>query len=141
MGKDRAGANGKDIVLKVPVGTQVYEEDGETLLADLTDELRRGIAALARELQRPQQRAADRRRRRASRDRRPGRAARSLVANAPIAWTAAARSDVVGCAASCASLGERVALPRLIGLDRADRAGAHRDRQLARARRARAGSA
>src|SRR5262245_56851797 len=37
MGKDRAGANGKDIVLKVPVGTQVYEEDGETLLADLIE--------------------------------------------------------------------------------------------------------
>jgi GTP-binding protein len=37
MGKDRAGANGKNIVLKVPVGTQVYEEDGETLLADLTE--------------------------------------------------------------------------------------------------------
>ena len=37
MGKDRAGANGKDVVLKVPVGTQVYEEDGETLLADLTE--------------------------------------------------------------------------------------------------------
>ena len=36
MGKDRAGANGKDVVLKVPIGTQVYEEDGETLLADLT---------------------------------------------------------------------------------------------------------
>src|SRR5262249_22549295 len=36
MGKERAGANGKDIVVKVPVGTQVYEEDGETLLADLT---------------------------------------------------------------------------------------------------------
>src|SRR5262249_44594263 len=36
MGKDRAGANGKDVVLKVPVGTQVYEEDGETLLADFT---------------------------------------------------------------------------------------------------------
>jgi len=36
MGKDRAGANGRDAVLKVPVGTQVYEEDGETLLADLT---------------------------------------------------------------------------------------------------------
>jgi GTPase len=34
MGKDRHGANGKDVVLKVPVGTQVYEEDGETLLAD-----------------------------------------------------------------------------------------------------------
>ena len=37
MGKDRAGANGKDVVLKVPVGTQVYEEDGATLLADLTE--------------------------------------------------------------------------------------------------------
>lgn len=37
MGKDRAGANGKDVVLKVPVGTQVSEEDGETLLADLTE--------------------------------------------------------------------------------------------------------
>ncbi|HXZ47295.1 MAG TPA: GTPase ObgE [Pseudolabrys sp.] len=37
MGKDRAGANGKDVVLKVPVGTQVYEEDGETLIADLTE--------------------------------------------------------------------------------------------------------
>jgi len=36
MGKDRHGANGKDKVLKVPIGTQVYEEDGETLLADLT---------------------------------------------------------------------------------------------------------
>ena len=37
MGKDRHGANGADIVLKVPVGTQIYEEDGETLLADLTE--------------------------------------------------------------------------------------------------------
>ena len=36
MGKDRHGANGKNAVLKVPAGTQVYEEDGETLLADLT---------------------------------------------------------------------------------------------------------
>src|SRR5215207_6602376 len=35
MGKDRHGASGADIVLKVPVGTQVLEEDGETLLADL----------------------------------------------------------------------------------------------------------
>ncbi len=37
MGKDRHGANGADIVLKIPVGTQIYEEDGETLLADLTE--------------------------------------------------------------------------------------------------------
>ena len=35
MGKDRHGASGDDVVLKVPVGTQIYEEDGETLLADL----------------------------------------------------------------------------------------------------------
>src|SRR6516165_6489452 len=35
MGKDRHGANGADIVLKLPAGTQIYEEDGETLLADL----------------------------------------------------------------------------------------------------------
>jgi GTPase len=37
MGKDRHGANGADAVLKVPAGTQIYEEDGETLLADLTE--------------------------------------------------------------------------------------------------------
>src|SRR4249920_3793142 len=37
MGKDCAGANGKDVVLKVPIGTQVYEEDGETQIADLTE--------------------------------------------------------------------------------------------------------
>ena len=35
MGKDRHGASGDDIVLKVPVGTQIFDEDGETLLADL----------------------------------------------------------------------------------------------------------
>jgi GTP-binding protein len=35
MGKDRHGANGADKIMKVPVGTQIYEEDGETLLADL----------------------------------------------------------------------------------------------------------
>src|ERR1700754_3861490 len=35
MGKDRHGANGANIVMKVPAGTQIYEEDGETLLADL----------------------------------------------------------------------------------------------------------
>jgi GTP-binding protein len=36
MGKDRHGANGADAVLKVPAGTQIYDEDGVTLLADLT---------------------------------------------------------------------------------------------------------
>jgi GTP-binding protein len=38
MGKDRHGAGGADVVLKVPLGTQIYEEDGETLLADLATE-------------------------------------------------------------------------------------------------------
>jgi GTP-binding protein len=37
MGKDRHGGKGKDAVLKVPVGTQVFEEDNETLIADFTE--------------------------------------------------------------------------------------------------------
>jgi len=37
MGRDRTGAGGEDIVLKLPVGTQILAEDGETLLADLTE--------------------------------------------------------------------------------------------------------
>ena len=36
MGKNRAGAKGPDVILRVPAGTQVYDEDEETLLADLT---------------------------------------------------------------------------------------------------------
>ena len=36
MGKNRAGGRGSDVVLKVPKGTQVFDEDGETLIADLT---------------------------------------------------------------------------------------------------------
>jgi GTP-binding protein len=35
MGRNRHGAAGADVVLKVPVGTQVLEEDKETLIADL----------------------------------------------------------------------------------------------------------
>src|SRR5918994_876096 len=37
MGKDRHGANGKSIVLKVPVGTQIFDEDRETLIHDFTE--------------------------------------------------------------------------------------------------------
>ncbi|MGO9700671.1 MAG: GTPase ObgE [Xanthobacteraceae bacterium] len=37
MGKDRHGANGADAMLKVPVGTQIYEEDGDTLIGDFTE--------------------------------------------------------------------------------------------------------
>jgi GTPase len=35
MGRLRAGASTEDIVLKVPVGTEIYAEDKETLLVDL----------------------------------------------------------------------------------------------------------
>src|SRR6201991_3650802 len=45
MGKDRHGASGDDIVLKVPAGTQVFEEDGETLLADLAEVGQRVVLA------------------------------------------------------------------------------------------------
>ena len=34
-GQDRSGAGSDDVVLKVPVGTQLLAEDKETLLADL----------------------------------------------------------------------------------------------------------
>jgi GTP-binding protein len=36
MGKDRSGASGKDLIVKLPVGTQVLDEDKETVVADLT---------------------------------------------------------------------------------------------------------
>ncbi len=36
MGKNRTGADGKDVILRVPVGTQIFEEDNETLIADFT---------------------------------------------------------------------------------------------------------
>ena len=37
MGKNRTGADGRDVVLRVPVGTQIFEDDNETLVADLTE--------------------------------------------------------------------------------------------------------
>lgn len=36
MGKNRTGAGGKDLVIKVPVGTQILDDDRETVLADMT---------------------------------------------------------------------------------------------------------
>jgi GTP-binding protein len=45
MGKNRAGARGADAVLRVPAGTQVFEEDGETLIADLTEAGERVVIA------------------------------------------------------------------------------------------------
>lgn len=37
MGKQRTGRMGKDVTLQLPVGTQIYEDDRETLIADLTE--------------------------------------------------------------------------------------------------------
>ncbi|WP_421788397.1 GTPase ObgE [Hyphobacterium sp.] len=36
-GSNRTGAAGKDVVLKLPVGTQILDEDRETVLLDLTE--------------------------------------------------------------------------------------------------------
>jgi GTPase len=35
MGKEMSGANGGDAILRVPVGTQIYEADGDTMIYDL----------------------------------------------------------------------------------------------------------
>ena len=37
MGRNRAGGKGADAILRVPAGTQIFEEDGETLIGDLTE--------------------------------------------------------------------------------------------------------
>jgi GTP-binding protein len=37
MGQNRSGGRGADAILKVPAGTQVFDEDEETLIADLTE--------------------------------------------------------------------------------------------------------
>ncbi|MEK1949975.1 MAG: GTPase ObgE [Ensifer adhaerens] len=38
MGRNRTGAGGGDVTLKVPVGTQIFEEDQETLIIDMMAE-------------------------------------------------------------------------------------------------------
>lgn len=45
MGSQRTGASGSDIVLKVPVGTEILDEDQETILADLTEPGQRVLLA------------------------------------------------------------------------------------------------
>ncbi len=37
MGKNRTGSKGKSVTIKIPVGTQVLEEDRKTLIADITE--------------------------------------------------------------------------------------------------------
>src|SRR5580658_3365109 len=36
MGSQRTGVSAEDLILKLPVGTQIFEDDKETLVADLT---------------------------------------------------------------------------------------------------------
>jgi GTP-binding protein len=45
MGQNRSGAGGADVILRVPAGTQIFDEDNETLLADLTEVGQRIIIA------------------------------------------------------------------------------------------------
>jgi len=45
MGRDRAGAAGEDVVLKVPVGTQVIDADTDEILVDLTEENQKVLLA------------------------------------------------------------------------------------------------
>merc|ERR1712127_564169 len=44
--RKKTGANGKDLVLKVPVGTQVYEEDNNTLIYDFTKNKEKYLVAV-----------------------------------------------------------------------------------------------
>jgi len=43
MGSNRTGARGQDSILYVPPGTQIFAEDRETLLADITEENPRAL--------------------------------------------------------------------------------------------------
>ena len=45
MGRQRTGKDGDDIVLRVPVGTEILDEDQETVLADLTEPGQRVLLA------------------------------------------------------------------------------------------------
>jgi GTP-binding protein len=43
MGRQRTGRDGADVILRLPVGTQIYAEDGTTLLVDLSEPGQRAI--------------------------------------------------------------------------------------------------
>ena len=45
MGQNRTGKSGDDLILKVPLGTQVFEEDNKTLIYDFTKPEERFVAA------------------------------------------------------------------------------------------------
>ena len=43
--KNKTGGSGKDLILKVPVGTQIYEDDNNTLIYDLTKNKEKFVVA------------------------------------------------------------------------------------------------
>tara|TARA_B100000959_G_scaffold277894_1_gene335254 strand:+ start:25 stop:1008 length:984 start_codon:yes stop_codon:yes gene_type:complete len=43
--KNKTGGSGKNLILKVPIGTQVYEEDNNTLIYDLTENKEKFVVA------------------------------------------------------------------------------------------------
>lgn len=45
MGSEMAGAKGEDLIIKVPVGTEIVAEDGETVLADMVEPGQRFLIA------------------------------------------------------------------------------------------------
>ena len=45
MGQNRTGKSGEDLILKVPLGTQVFEEDNKTLIYDFTKSDEKFVAA------------------------------------------------------------------------------------------------
>ena len=45
-GKNQSGKSGEDLYLKVPTGTQIFEEDNKTLICDLKKEDERFLAAI-----------------------------------------------------------------------------------------------
>jgi|TARA_B110000438_G_C15812892_1_gene650521 GTP-binding protein len=45
MGKKKSGKSGKNLILKVPIGTQIFEEDNNTLIEDLKTEGQKIILA------------------------------------------------------------------------------------------------
>jgi GTP-binding protein len=45
MGSQKTGKTGEDIVLKVPLGTEILDEDEETVIADLTERRQRVLLA------------------------------------------------------------------------------------------------
>ena len=106
MGQERTGKSGEDIRLRLPIGTQIYAEDGETLLADLVG-AGRGGADLPRRRRRPRQRPLQELDQPRAAPRRPGLPGRGALG---LARAEAARRCRAGRPAQC----RQVDLPGLV---------------------------